>query len=90
MSQTALSTESLNDSLSQLLLGDESSGRKPKTVAGLNDWAYLEHSIFRMLSGWCCHTVEWDDKQAWFEHIWESAESVHKLRQRLSEFPGTW
>ncbi|BCM88958.1 hypothetical protein IAD21_00800 [Abditibacteriota bacterium] len=92
MSQITLSarpTESFTDSLSKLLLVDETSGRKPKTVARLSDWAYLEHAIFRMLCGWCRHTTDWDDKQAWFKHIWESAESVHKLRQRAIEFPGT-
>ena len=90
MSNTLLATPStLATAPSQLVLVDETSGRKPKTVARLNDWVYLEHAIFRMLCGWCRHTIEWDDKQAWFKHIWESAESVHKLRQRLIEFPGT-
>jgi hypothetical protein len=62
--------------------------KKPKVVFRLQQWEYLERSLHRLLCGWGRHLSEWDDKIALARHVWEQAESVQRLRQRLVEFPG--
>jgi hypothetical protein len=61
---------------------------KPRIVDQLNDWQYLERSIHRMLAGWGRHFAEWDGKSACHRHVWEQAEVVRRLRERITEFPG--
>jgi hypothetical protein len=63
-------------------------GKKPPVVDLLNDWQYLEKSFHRLLCAWGRWIADWDDKVALSRHIWEEAEVVHRLRERLSEFPG--
>lgn len=73
----------------RVTLVDAQSGRKPKTVALLNDWAYVEHSLMRLVAAWGRYLAEWDDKVAVHRHVWEQSECVQRLRDRLVEFPGT-
>ena len=68
---------------------DSTSGRKPKIVARMRDWEYLERALHRLLAAWGRHLVEWDDKTAIHRHVWESAECVRRLRERLTQFPGS-
>jgi len=70
------------------LLVDEFTRTKPKTVNLLNDWQYLEKSVHRILAGWGRHLPGWNDKSALHRQIWEQAEVVRRLRQRVKEFPG--
>lgn len=63
--------------------------RKPKVVARLSDWEYLERSVHRLLTGWTRYIAEWDDKVACHRHIWEQSECVRRLRERLVQFPGS-
>lgn len=63
--------------------------KKPVVVAYLAEWEYLEKSLHRMLCGWGRHFGEWQDKVSLFRAVWESAESVRRIRERLVQFPGT-
>jgi hypothetical protein len=60
----------------------------PEIVHRLNDWQYLEKSIHRILAGWGRHQSSWDDKVALHRHVWDQAEVVRRLRERVKEFPG--
>jgi hypothetical protein len=64
-------------------------GSKPKTVARLSDWEYVERSIQRLIAGWGRYFAEWNDKVAVHRQIWEQAECVRRLRERLVQFPGS-
>ncbi|CAN5691866.1 hypothetical protein BH11ARM2_BH11ARM2_18700 [soil metagenome] len=68
---------------------DPTGGKKPRVVSRLADWEYLERSVHRALAGWGRHLAEWDEKVAVCRHIWEQAECVRRIRDRLAEFPGT-
>jgi len=68
---------------------DAASGKKPKVVAQMSDWQYLERSLHRMIAGWGRHFPAWEDKIAACRHVWEQSECVRRLRERLAEFPGT-
>ena len=70
------------------LLVDRSSKQKPRTVDQLNDWQYLEHSILRLLCAWGRDVAEWDDKSSIHRQVWDQAESVRRLRERVEQFPG--
>lgn len=67
---------------------DAGTRKIPEIVRRLNDWQYLERSIHRMLAGWGRHQDEWDDKVALHRHVWDQAEIVRRLRERIGEFPG--
>jgi hypothetical protein len=71
------------------VLVDLHSGSKPKTVARLSDWEYLERALQRLIAGWGRYFAEWEDKVAVHRHIWEQAECVRRLRERLVQFPGS-
>ncbi len=71
------------------ILIEPDGGRKPKTVARLADWEYIERSIHRLIAGWGRHMSQWEDKTATHHHIWEAAECVRRLRERLTQFPGS-
>jgi hypothetical protein len=73
----------------KMVLVGTDSGRKPKNVALLSDWCYIEHSLMRLLAAWGRYIADWDDKVALHRHLWEQSECVQILRNRLSEFPGT-
>ncbi|MDX2226641.1 MAG: hypothetical protein SFY92_06105 [Verrucomicrobiae bacterium] len=70
------------------VLVDAQTRLKPKTVARLCDWQYLERSLQRLLCAWGRELCEWDDKKTIHRMVWEQAECVRRLRERLSEFPG--
>jgi hypothetical protein len=61
---------------------------KPRILARLGDWQYLERSIHRLMTAWGRNFEAWDDKSAVHRHIWEQAECVRRLRERISQFPG--
>ena len=65
------------------------SGKKPKIVAQMSDWQYLERSLHRLVTAWARNFTDWEDKRAVCRHVWEQAECVRRLRERLTEFPGT-
>ncbi|HWD40339.1 MAG TPA: hypothetical protein VG944_15935, partial [Fimbriimonas sp.] len=65
------------------------SGKKPKVVAHLAEWQYLEQSMQRLICAWGRWFADWTDKVAIMRHVWEQAEAVQKIRDRLTEFPGT-
>ncbi len=81
-------TASSSPAVQRAILVD-SAGSKPKTVARLSDWEYLERSIQRLIAGWGRYVAEWSDKVAVHRQIWEQAECVRRLRDRLSQFPGS-
>ncbi|MFI5358282.1 MAG: hypothetical protein ACHQ4G_13195, partial [Opitutales bacterium] len=64
------------------------SRQKPRNVDLLNDWQYLEHSIHRLIAAWGRDIAGWDDKSALHRHIWDQAECVRRLRERIEQFPG--
>jgi hypothetical protein len=68
---------------------EATSGKKPIVVQRLAEWEYLERSLHRMLAGWGRSFVEWNDKVAVCQHIWETSECVRRVRERLLQFPGT-
>ena len=70
------------------LLVDGNSKQKPRTVDQLNDWQYLERSIFRLIAAWGRDIAEWDDKSSIHRQVWDQAESVRRLRERVEQFPG--
>ncbi len=65
------------------------SGKKPLIVARMNDWQYLERSIYRLIAAWARRFPDWEDKRAVCRQVWEQSECVRRLRERLVEFPGT-
>ena len=74
---------------SRMLQVEAGSGKKPKIVAQMSDWQYLERSLHRLATAWARHFTEWEDKRAVCRHVWEKSECVRRLRERLGEFPGT-
>lgn len=64
------------------------SKQKPRTVDLLNDWQYVEKSIHRLLAAWGRNMSGWNDKSALHRHIWDQAECVRRLRERVEQFPG--
>ena len=67
---------------------DRNTRIKPHIVDQLNDWQYVERSIHRLLAGWGRFFCEWDGKSACHRHVWEQAEVIRRLRERIAEFPG--
>lgn len=61
---------------------------RPAIVDCLNNWQYVEKSIHRLLAAWGRNFAEWDDKSALHRQIWDQAEIVQKLRDRVAQFPG--
>ena len=61
---------------------------RPRNVALLNDWQYVERSIHRLLAAWGRDVAEWDGKSALHRHIWDQAGCVRRLRERVDQFPG--
>ena len=71
------------------VLVEATSGGKPTTVALLSDWEYLERALQRLIAGWGRYIAEWEDKVVVHRQIWEQAECVRRLRERLVQFPGS-
>ena len=86
---TVVEAETVSYSSLRALQVEATSGKKPKIVAQMNDWQYLERSLHRLVTAWARHFTEWDDKRAVCRHVWEQSECVRRLRERLTEFPGT-
>ncbi len=84
-----LLTEHIDHTLPRTVEVEADSGRKPRTVARLRDWEYLERSIMRLIAGWGRYAAEWQDKVVVHRQIWEQAECVRRLRDRLTQFPGS-
>ncbi len=70
------------------VLVDAASKQKPRTVDLLNDWQYVEKSIHRLIAAWGRDVPEWNDKSTIHRHIWDQAECVRRLRERVAQFPG--
>lgn len=60
----------------------------PEIVHRLNDWQYMERSIHRILAAWGRRQSHWDDKVTLHRHIWDQAEVIRRLRERVADFPG--
>ncbi len=56
-----------------------------QNVEYLKRYAYLERACNRTLAGWLPGVPEWDAKNQFGLHIWESAESADQIRTRLRE-----
>ncbi|MBP6506589.1 MAG: hypothetical protein KA257_03405 [Opitutaceae bacterium] len=75
-------------STKRTVLIDAQSKQKPRTVDLLNDWQYIEKSIHRLIAAWGRDVAEWNDKSMIHRHIWDQAECVRRLRERVEQFPG--
>jgi hypothetical protein len=64
------------------------SKQKPRTVDLLNDWQYMEKSLHRLIVAWGKDVAEWNDKSMIHRHVWDQAECVRRLRERVEQFPG--
>ncbi len=64
------------------------SKQKPTIVDLLNDWQYLEKATHRLICGWGRAIAPWADKSAIHRHVWDQAECVRRLRERVAQFPG--
>jgi hypothetical protein len=56
-----------------------------QNVDYLKRYAYLERACMRTLAGWLPGVPEWEAKNEFGLHIWESADSADQLRGRLRE-----
>ena len=56
-----------------------------ENVERLKRYAYLESACMRTLSGWMPGVPEWEPKNEFGLHIWESADAADELRARLRE-----
>jgi len=62
--------------------------QRPRNVDLMNDWQYVERSIHRLLAAWGRDITDWNDKSGLHRHIWDQAECVRRLRERVEQFPG--
>lgn len=62
--------------------------QRPRNVDLMNDWQYVERSIHRLLAAWGRDLAGWNDKSGLHRHIWDQAECVRRLRERVEQFPG--
>ncbi len=60
----------------------------PEFVHQLNEWQYVERTLHRLLAAWGRHHAEIDDKAALHRHVWDQAEVIRRLRERIEQFPG--
>ena len=44
-------------------------GKKPKIVARMRDWQYLERFLHRLVTAWARHFTDWEDKRAVCRHV---------------------
>jgi hypothetical protein len=56
-----------------------------QNVEYLKRYAFLERACARTLAGWLPGVPEWEAKNEFGLHVWESADSADQLRQRLRE-----
>lgn len=71
-----------------LVQAPSSPGARPWVLNALADWSYLERSVHRMLCGWTRAVPEWEGKAATHRQIWDQADVVRRLRERMAQFPG--
>ena len=62
--------------------------QRPAITDLLADWQYIERSIHRLIAAWGREIAPWDDKSAIHRHVWDQAECVRRLRERITQFPG--
>jgi hypothetical protein len=70
------------------LLIDINSKRQPFSISLLNQWQYMERTIHRMLAAWGRHMDDWPAKATLHRHVWDQAEIIRRLRERIKQFPG--
>jgi hypothetical protein len=87
ISMTTLNSQLESSPAAALQVTRETKSR-PLILDRLKDWQYLERSIHRLIAAWGRHFEDWDDKSAVHRHIWDQAEIVRKLRDRIEQFPG--
>ncbi len=73
---------------SRKVLVSATTRRVPEFVRQLNEWQYLERTLHRLLAAWGRHHVEIEDKAALHRHVWDQAEVIRRLRDRIEQFPG--
>ena len=56
-----------------------------ENVEYLKRYAFLERACMRTLAGWLAGVPEWEAKNEFGMHIWESADAADELRARLRE-----
>lgn len=56
-----------------------------QNVEILKRYAYLERACMRTLAGWLPGVPEWEAKNLFGLHVWESADAANELRDRLKE-----
>lgn len=66
----------------------EDSTNKPRSVDRLRDWEYLERQMHRLICAWGRFFGDWEDIISVHRQVWEQAECVRRLRERLTQFPG--
>ncbi|MBS0631048.1 MAG: hypothetical protein JSS11_03985 [Verrucomicrobia bacterium] len=71
----------------RVLITSESK-QKPTIVDLLNDWQYMEKATHRLICAWGREIAPWFDKSAIHRHVWDQAECVRRLRERVAQFPG--
>ncbi len=54
-----------------------------ENVERLKRFARLERAAMRTLAGWLPGAPEWNAKNAFGLHVWESADTANTLRARL-------
>ena len=81
-------TEPLSPSPWPAVLVEPSTKQRPRNVDLMNDWQYVERCIHRLLAAWGRDLPEWENKSALHRHIWDQAECVRRLRERVEQFPG--
>lgn len=60
----------------------------PDLVRQLNEWQYVERALHRLMAAWGRHHEEIEDKAALHRHVWDQAEIIRRLRERVEQFPG--
>ena len=60
----------------------------PELVRQLNEWQYVERTLHRVMAAWGRHHAELEDKAALHRHVWDQAEIIRRLRDRIEQFPG--
>lgn len=70
------------------LLIDTHSRHIPYSVSLLNQWQYVERTIHRLLAAWGRQMGDWDGKAALHRHVWDQAEIIRRIRERIKQFPG--
>lgn len=73
---------------SRQVLVNQDSKKKPDNIALLSNWQYIEKSIHRLIAAWGRNITGWEDKSTIHRHIWDQAECVRRLRERIEQFPG--